>query len=191
MNRRHLILSAAGAGLAVSGLAVPAGFAAPPTDDELAYANFGLATEFLLQDFYAKAADSKLFSGGAVRQLARGGRSASEHATALTKLLTDAGQTAAAIDDFEFAWPNDAFKTKKSATAAGLTIVESLLGVYLSAAGAISIPSYRVLYATMAANVAQQAAALSWESDSRVVGVSFPPSLDVEAASAAIDAYLG
>ena len=50
MNRRRLILSAAGAGVAVGGLATRSGLAAvTATDDELAYANFGQATEFLLR----------------------------------------------------------------------------------------------------------------------------------------------
>ena len=62
MNRRRLILSAAGAGLAVSGFAAPSsGVAAlAATDDELAYANFGQAAELLLKDFYARAAAAKL-----------------------------------------------------------------------------------------------------------------------------------
>ena len=65
MNRRALILSAAGAGLAVSGLAAPSRSLAAltATDDELAYANFGQATEFLLKDFYAKTTAAKLARG--------------------------------------------------------------------------------------------------------------------------------
>ena len=43
----------------------------------------------------------------------------------------------------------------------------------------------------MAANVAQQVAALSRLSGGRLVGVSFPPAVDVETASDAIEAYLG
>jgi hypothetical protein len=116
---------------------------------------------------------------------------AAEHATALAKLLTDAGQTAAVQDDFEFAWPDGTFATKKSASAAGLEITEPLLGVYLSAAKSISIPSYRTLFASMAASLAQQVAALSQQSGGRVVGISFPPPVDVETASDAIEAYLG
>ena len=61
MNRRRLVLSAAGAGLAVSGLAGPSGLVAlAATDDELAYASFGQAAELLLKDFYAKTAAAKL-----------------------------------------------------------------------------------------------------------------------------------
>jgi hypothetical protein len=191
MDRRRLIVAAVGTGVTVGGIAVPAGVAAAPTDDELAYANFGLAAEFLLKDFYGKAADAEVFSGGAAHDAARGGRSAVEHVTALTKLLTDAGQTAAVEEDFEFAWPANTFKSRTAASATGLKVTESLLGAYLTAAAAISITSYRALYAAMAANLAQQAAALSNQSQGRMVGVSFPPSLAIEAASAAIDPFLG
>ncbi len=193
MNRRRLILSAAGAGLAVSGLAAPTtGIAAlTATDDELAYANFGQATEFLLKDFYTKTIEAKLFSGTAARGFARGGLNATQHATALAALLTGAGQTAAVEEDFEFAWPDGTFANEKSATAAGLTITQPLLGVYLSAAAAISIASYRTLFASMAANLAQQVGSLTQLSGGRVIGVSFPPAVDVETASDAIEAYLG
>jgi len=192
MNRRRLLLSAAGAGLAVSGLAASNGLAAlTATDDELAYANFSQPAEFLLKDFYAKTGTAKLVSGSAARNIVRGGLNASEHAAALAKLLTDAGQTAAVEEDFEFAWPDGTFATEKSASAVGLTISQNLLGVYLSAASAISIPSYRTLYASMAANLAQQVGFLTQLSGGRVIGVSFPPAVDVETASDAIEAYLG
>ena len=94
-------------------------------------------------------------------------------------------------EDFEFAWPDGTFANKKSATAAGLKVTQPLLGVYLSGAAAISIPSYRTLFASMAANVAQQVGSLSQLAGGRVVGISFPSAVDVETASDAIEAYLG
>jgi Ferritin-like domain len=193
VNRRHLILTAAGAGLAVTGLTAPArGLAAPvATDDELAYANFGHATEFLLKDFYKRATAAKLSYGMGARNLSRGALNADEHATALAKLLVDAGQTAATEEDFEFAWPRSTFAATESAAKAGLTITQALLGSYIGAAASISIPSYRTLYASMAANLAQQVAALSALAGGRAVGVSFPAAFDVETASDAIEAYLG
>lgn len=192
MRRRRFIHSAmvGGAALIVAG-AHPLSALAAPSDDELAYANFGLAAEFLLQDFYSQAGAAKLFAGAAGREIARGGFNAGEHAAALSKLLTDAGQTAAVEEDFEFAWPDGTFSSKKSALAAGVKVTQTLLGVYLGAVGAISIASYRTLFASMAANLAQQVAALSQLSGDRIVGISFPPALDVETASDAIEAYLG
>ncbi len=193
MNRRHLIRSAAGVGLAVAGLAEPPrGLAAlTATDDELAYANFGLATELLLQDFHAKTAAAKVIRGSAAREFARSSLNASQHADALSMLLIGAGQTAAVAEDFSFSWPGGSFANPNSVSAAGLTVARPLLGVYMSAAAAISIPSYRTLFASMAANVAQQVSALSLLSGGRAVGISFPSAIDVETASDAIEAYLG
>jgi hypothetical protein len=192
MNRRSLLLSAAGTGLAVSGLTAPRGFAAATaTDDELAFASFGQAAELLLADFYARTAAAKIVTGAGARDLAHGSLSASEHAAALTKLLTDAGQTASVAEDFDFAWPDGTFATRRAAGRTGLEIARPLLGVYLGAVMGVSIASYRALFATMATNVAQQVAALSRLSGGRMVGISFPPAVDIETASDAIEAYLG
>lgn len=192
MNRRSLLLSAAGAGLAVSGLAAPRSFAAAAaTDDELALASFGQAAELLLADFYARATAAKIVTGAPARDLGHGALSATEHAAALAMLLTGAGQTAAVAADFEFAWPEGTFASRRTAGYAGLEIARPLLGVYLGATTGVSIASYRTLFATMAANVAQQVAALSRLADGRLVGVSFPPPVDLQAASDAIETYLG
>lgn len=192
LTRRSALSGTLGAAaVLVVGGTVVAPPAAAATDDELAYANFGLAAEFLLKDYYAKVAGAKLVSGARAQDVTRGALNAGEHAAALAKLLTDAGQTAAVEEDFEFAWPDGAFANVKSATAAGLAVTRALLGAYIGAAAAISIPSYRQLYSSMSANLAQQVAALSGLSGGRVVGISFPPAIDVETANDAIEAYLG
>lgn len=192
MNRRRLILTAAGAAFAIGGIGTPTATGSPTaTDDELAFANFGLATELLLKDFYARTAAANLMTGRSAREVARGAFNAGEHVAALSALVTGAGQTPALEEDFEFAWPTGTFATRKSATAAGLAITRALLGVYQSAVAVVSVPSYRTLFASMAANLAQQAAFLSLEAGGRIVGVSFPPIRDLEAASEAVDAYLG
>ena len=190
MDRRRFILSAAGAGIAVAGLAAP-GVALAATDDELAYASFGQAAELLLQDFYTKAQAAKVVHGAGAKELSRGGLNAGEHQDALAKLLTDAGQTASLPEDFEFVWPKDAFKSASSISALGSKVTQPLLGVYLGATANVSILSYRTLFAAMAANLAQQLGALSSMSGGRIVGVSFPPAMDVETASDAIETYLG
>lgn len=190
MDRRRFILSAAGAGFAVAGLAAP-GVSLAATDDELAYASFAQAAELLLQDFYAKAQAAKVVHGTAAKELVRGQLNAGEHQSALAKLLTDAGQTASLPEDFEFVWPKDGFASAKSISALGLEVTQPLLGAYLGAAATISILSYRTLFSAMAANLAQQVGALSSMSGGHIAGVSFPPAMDVETASDAIEAYLG
>jgi hypothetical protein len=194
MDRRRFILATAagGAGLATAGLtgsASPA--AATPTDEELAYANFGLAVEFLLGDFYGRTTAASLFGGATHRNLARARLNAHEHAASLSRLLADAGQDPAVEEDFAFAWPAKTFDSKKSAATAGLRITQNLLGVYQTAAASIAIDSYRALYASMTANVAQQAAVLSEALGRRTTGISFPAARDLESATTALEGLLG
>jgi hypothetical protein len=191
IDRRRFVFTAAAGGLGIATLGATAPVALSATDEELAYANFGVAAEFLLQDFYARITEAKLFQPNAQHNMNAGARSASEHAIALSQLLTDAGQTPALADDFEFAWPEGTFDAKEPAATAGLIVTQTLLGLYLTAAAAVSVPSYRVLYVSMAANLAQQVAALSQILSGRGTGVSFPPALDLESASDAVEALLG
>lgn len=98
-------MTATSTGVGLAGGGLLARPAAAATDDELAFANFGAATELLLRDFYGRAGTAKLFAGSLGKALARGRFAATEHGVALATLLTDAGQTAPLEDDFEFAWP--------------------------------------------------------------------------------------
>ena len=192
MNRRRLLLSAAGAGLAVSGLAGPSGLVAlAATDDELAYASFGQAAEFLLKDFYAKTAAAKLVGGAAAHEVARGGLNASEHATALGKLLDGCRPDRRGRGGFRV-------------FLAGRHVREWEVGIRDrpegrgAAVGRLRGCCERDLdrlvpdaVASMAANVGQQVGFLRQQSGGRVIGVSFPPAVDVETASSAIETYLG
>ena len=190
VDRRGFVFAATAGGLGLVALGPTAPEALSAADEELAYANFGIAAEFLLQDFYAGVTDAKLFGGEAQHNMTAGGRSASEHAAALGQLLSDAGQAPALAEDFEFAWPEGTFVSKE-ATAAGLEVARTLLGLYLTAATAVLVPSYRVLFTSMAANLAQQVAALSEAQGGRITGVSFPAAIDLEAASDALEPLLG
>jgi hypothetical protein len=186
LNRRRLLALAAG-GAAVAGL--PIRSAAAATDDELAYANFGLAAAYLAADYYAQALESGKLGADARRTL-RSGRSASlAHARAISDLLTGAGETSAASDDFAFEWPVKAFDTAASTRKTGVDVLRPTLGAYVNAATAVSEASYRLLYASLAASVGQQVGALVGAIGERVE--PFPPALDLEAASAALEGYLG
>ena len=113
MNRRRFLTGALGAGAVTLGtpwLATAQG----ATEDDLAFANFGASTEFLVKDFYAKALEAKLVSGPKAAALKRGRAAAGRHAKALSDLLTSAGDVAPLPEDFEFEWPADTFKTEKA-----------------------------------------------------------------------------
>ena len=186
MDRRRFLVGTLGAGtLTLAGSWVATAGAA--TDDELAYANFGVAGELLLADFYASALDAKVAPAVSRGVLRRGRAAARQHARALTDLLVGAGDTAPAAEDFAFEWPNRTFASAASVRRTGVGVLRPLLGAYQGALAAVSEPSHRVLYASLAASVGQQLGALG----APVSLESFPVALDLEAASAALEAYLG
>lgn len=194
MNRRDLVRSgvAGAGGLIVLGrLAQPVEAALVATDDELAYANFGLAAELLLDDFWVRTGAAGVFAGAWAREQAAGVRAAREHVGALSDLLSSAGQTAAVAEDFSFSWPAGAFARRSVAAKIGGEIARAAAGAYLSAVAAVSTQSYRVLYGALAASLSQQIAVLSRASGRRGIGNSFPASLELEPASVALDRYFG
>jgi hypothetical protein len=190
MNRRHFLLAAASGG-AVAGAGVLVPVAAAATDEELAYANFGAATELLLKDFYEQATGAELFDGLLAKTAKRGAFAAGEHVAALSQLLVDSGQTAPAPEDFEFTWPDGTFERTGDAVAVGAAVTGALQGAYLSGAATSPTTSFRVLYASLGASLGEQQAAFSLAQGRSAIGNSFPPALDLEAASRAVEAFLG
>jgi hypothetical protein len=189
VDRKRFLVSSAGLSATVlHGPFVAAGgaVATAVTDDDLAFANFGVSAEFLLKDFYARALTTKRFGGLHANVLRQGRRAATNHAAALSNLLTGAGDTPPLEQDFEFAWPKRTFATGPQTVKTGLTVLRALLGAYQSAAATSSVVDYRVLYASLSASVGQQIGALSalW---APVGAGSFPVATDVETASAAIE----
>lgn len=189
MNRRRFLVSTAGVTTAAIGMPWLAA-AGAATDDELAFANFGVSGEFLLEDFYDKALDTKGLSRAQAGTLRRGRATASQHARALAGLLTGAGESAPIEEDFEFAWPRNAFSSRAATVRTGLIVLRALLGSYQTAAASVLEPGYRVLYASLAASVGQQIGALSGLTG-RASAEPFPVAVDLETASTALESYLG
>lgn len=182
IGRRAFLLASA-TGLVAASVGVRT--AAAATDDELAYANFGLAAAFLSADYYARALEADKLGAEARRALRNGRTAASLQARALSDLITGAGDTPATAEDFSFAWPDGAFATAASIRKTGLAVLGAVLGAYQSAAASVTQPSYRVLYASLVASVAQQIGALGGGTQ------PFPVALDLESASSALEEYLG
>ena len=186
LSRRRLLGVAAG-GVALATVRVPSAPAA--SDDELAYANFGLAASFLAADYYLRAAESGKLGAGA-RPTLRSNRAGSlAQARALGDLITGAGDTRAAAEDFAFAWPTNAFATAANARRTGLAVLRPTLGAYQSAAATVAMPTFRVLYASLGASLGQQIGALAGPAGAPLE--PFPVAMELEAASAALESYLG
>lgn len=189
MNRRRFLSGAAGAGALALG--TPWGSSAfAATEDDLAFANFGAATEFLVKDYYSKALEAKLVTGSKANALRRGKSCASQHAKALSDLLVGAGDVAPLEEDFEFEWPAKTFRTETDAVATGVGVLHALLGAYQTAAATVTELSHRVLYASLTASVGQQLAVLATFEGANAAE-PFPVATDLETASDALESYLG
>jgi hypothetical protein len=189
VNRRRFVASAAGVGAAV--LASPWGGAArAATDDDLAFAYFGLSAELLLADFYAKAIDAGRVRGDDIGLLRRGRTAAKQHARALSDLLAGAGADVPTAQDFAFQWPKAVFAESAKTLETDTMILDTVQGVYQTAAATSTEPTYRVLFASLAASSAQQVGAVRAAAGSPAPE-PFPVALDLETASNALDRYLG
>jgi hypothetical protein len=189
VDRRRFVATALGAGLASAASPWLAG-AAAATEDDLAFANFGASTEFLVKDYYTKALEAKIVSGAKASTLKRGRSYAAQHAKALSDLLVGAGDVAPLAEDFQFAWPAKTFKSEKDAASTGVGVLRALLGAYQTAAATTSEQSHRVLYASLTASVGEQIAALAAFEGANDVE-PFPVATDLEIASDALEKYLG
>ena len=189
MNRRAFVGGSLGVGALTLGAPWVA-TASAATEDELAFANFGASTEFLVKDFYTKALDARVVSAPQTATLKRGRSAAAQHAKALSDLLRGAGDVAPAPEDFDFQWPAGTFRSEKEIVATGTGVLRALLGAYQTAAASVSNPAYGVLYASLAASVSQQLATLAARAGQNAIE-PFPTAMDLEAASDALETYLG
>ena len=170
MDRRQFVFGALGAGSATIAAPWLEG-AEAATEDDLAFANFGAATELLLENFYARALHAKLLA----------------HPKVVSELLADAGDVAPDPADFEFDWPSRTFRSEERMVETGVGVLRALRGVYQTAAATASEPTCRVLYVSLAASVSQQIVGLGGAGSAE----PFPVALDIETASDAIERYLG
>jgi ferritin-like protein len=189
MDRRAFLVSTAAAGtFSLAGPLLPSARAV--TEEDLAVANFGAASELLVKDFYGNALQTKLVRGPGYRVLRQGRSAAARHARTLSRLLEGAGDAPPVEEDFEFAWPEQTFRTADSILETGIALHRALQGAYQAGAASATVPSYRVLYTSLASSAGQQLGALTVLSG-EVELHPFPVALELEAASAALERYLG
>jgi ferritin-like protein len=164
---------------------------ADASEGDVAYANFAIACELLMADYYARLLKTGLVHGSARSGATVARRNEGDHVKAFTTLLTDAGQSVPVADDFAFAWPAKTFRSLGAAAETGANIEAAVLGAYISAAVSISVESYRSLFARALADEARHLAVLTWVASGKPVGNSFPPALGLEEATKLVEPYLG
>ncbi len=163
----------------------------PLADLDLALARLVVGIELLAADFTAAAIESKHFQGDEFRYLQRVAFNEGEHLVAVSEILSGAGQTPSTADDFDFAYPKDAFESRTSIAQLGVALETASLGAYLGAVDAFTPGDLKTTAARIAASEAEHLSLFSRIAHGRPVGISFPAPLDYATASAAFDPFLG
>ena len=158
-----------------------------PSEGDLATIRLLASGELLAQAFYTRALASKRLSKADAADLAHALDHERDHYTALKQTL---GDTAPLADDFEFAFPKEAFTRRGRMLRLGTAIETALAGTYASAAATASTVEMRALLAQIAVSEAQHVAVLD-RMRGGVPAPSFPELFDVEQASAALGPFFG
>jgi rubrerythrin len=184
---------AVGGGVVLSGsligaLAGRANAATVPAND-LAYLRLLVAAELLAADFQAKALASGKLSRAAKAVLRKMAADEKAHYRRLAQLVTAAGQIPSTSGDIDFAYPKGTFASASSVLARAAEIETLVLGAYLGSLENVETGELRLPLGQIAANEAQHASALASLRGRAVIGRAFVPSLQIDAASAALDRF--
>lgn len=182
-----LALSAAGAGLLATSATAASGLLA---DADLALARLAVGAELLALEFYRQAIESGHFKGNELKHLERALFNEQEHLTAVSGILTGAGQTASTADDLTITFPDGTFASRSSIAKLGVALETAFVGAYVGAAAAFAPADLRSAAASIAASEAEHLSVLSGIAVGRAVGISFPAALDLTAASDALAPFL-
>jgi len=186
-------LGATTAGLLAEGaLAEPAQTTAVAalSDSDLALARLAVGAEILAAEFYTQAIASKKFGPNGTKNLKRALFNEQEHLKAVSGILSGAGQTPSTADDFDITFPKDSFASRGSIAKLGVALETAFVGAYLGAVSSFVDPGLKEMAASTAANESQHLSVFGDLAAGRPIGVSFPPPIDEETASALLDQFL-
>jgi len=175
-------------GSAVAALAGRASAAALP-DTDLAYLRLLIGAELLAADFQTQALASGKLSRSSAAVFRKMAADEKAHYTGLVQLLTAAGQTPATQDDIDFSYPKGSLASEASIMKLAGEIEALILGTHLGSLENIQTGELRLPVGQIAANEAQHVGALAVLAGRAVIGRAFAPSLQIDAASAALDKF--
>ena len=177
--------------VSASGLTAFAGAASAATipDADLAYLRLLIAAELLALDFQGTALASGKLRHDARPVIRKMRADEKAHYTKLAGVLTAAGGTPATSGDIDFTYPRKSFRSQASIVRLAEQIERLLLGAYLGAVENVETPELRLPIGQIAANEAQHVSALAHALGAQPIGRAFAPALQIDAVSAALDAY--
>jgi rubrerythrin len=159
-------------------------------DLDVALARLAVGAEVLAVGFYTEAIAAKRFGDETTKFLKRALLNEQEHLTAMSEVVTGAGQTPSTADDFEIAFPDGTFGSRGSIAKVGVALETAFVGAYLGAVDAFVPADLKTVAARIAACEAQHLSVFTDLADNRPVGISFPAPIEYETASDVLDAYL-
>jgi Ferritin-like domain len=174
---------------AAAAAAAPSALGAGPADLDLANARLLVTIELLLGDFYDRLLETELFATRVRGTLQRARFNETEHLAAVSRILTDAGQTAETAGDVDFSYPARVFSSRGGAAKHGAALERLALGAYLGAVDSTASPTYRLVHARIAASEACHLSVFELEATGHPIGNSFPDTLTIEQASDALGEY--
>lgn len=163
--------------------------AAVPSDSDLAYLRLLVAAELLAADFQAKALASGKLSRHSKAVFGKMAADDKAHYARLAQLVALSGQPPATPGDIDFSYPRRSFASQASTLELAAEIETVVLGACLGAIENVEAPELRLSIGRIAANEAQHAGALAALRGRSVIGRAFAPSLQIDAASAALDRF--
>ena len=187
-----LRLGVAGAATAAGGaIGASAAFAAPPParpiGDDVGFLTFGVVAERTSLAFYKQALTTpNRFDAADRRRLTQARGAKREHVRRLNEAL---GGDAVSADDYDVAFPNQTFASRRNALGLGLGLEELLVGVYVYGAGATSDIGSRELIGRLLCVDNQVLATLRAMNGKAAIG-GLPSPLDTEQAGDVLDKLL-
>lgn len=182
-----------GAGLLVDNAAAARAQTAasgPLADLDLTLARLAVGAEILAGEFYTEAIASKQFVGDELKYLKRALFNEQEHLTAMSQILSGAGQTPSTADDFTIAFPKGTFGSRASIAKFGVALETAFVGAYLGAVDAFAPSDLKTTAARIAASESQHLSVFADIAANHPVGISFPVPIDYATASDLLDTYL-
>jgi len=183
-------MGAIGGGLLVDEAGAATAPSVAPSDLDFALARLAVGAEVLAVEFYTEAIASKKFGPDVTKYLKHALFNEQEHLTAISGIISGAGQTPSTADDFTITFPDKAFDSIGSIVKLGVALETAFVGAYLGAVDSFGPSQMKTTAARIAANESQHLSVFSDLAANRPIGVSFPPTIDYETASDLLDSFL-
>jgi hypothetical protein len=176
------------AGSALGALADTAA-ADPLSDNDLAFARLLVGVELLSIDFYLRGMNSGKFKPVGQKYLRTMFVNEVDHYRTVADILSGAGYTPAAAEDFEFTYPRSAYGSRLTIARLGRELETVSLGSYLGAVSAVQAQALVQPLARIGASEAQHLSFWGFELGGHPISDAFPAPLTIDEVSAVMDQF--